>query len=177
MEKIAFIVERLNLPPFNKNIITMTEMDSKSSIELLDLLCEIIIAIDSDQEVIKREAADAKISRILHFLSVMKFNVPGDRQEDFQTMLINGDKEILHSVIHWSLSKFDHLQKRAYLAKYLLPIDIPSEFLGDDLVVELSQRLKELQLQFKDIHKSYEQIRGSGKNNYYYYNTIASVFF
>ena len=162
MEKIAFIVERLQMPPFNKTIATMTEIDSKTAIELLDLLCEIIIEIDPDQEILLRETAEQKITRILHFLSVMKFNVPGDRQEDFQTMLLNGDKEILHSITHWCLQKFEHLQKRAYLAKFLLPIDIPSEFLNDDLVVELSQRLREMQQQFKEVHKAVEQVRGTG---------------
>ena len=57
MEKIAFIVERLQMPPFNKTIATMTEIDSKTSIELLELLTEIIIEIDPDQEVLKSEAA------------------------------------------------------------------------------------------------------------------------
>ena len=162
MEKIAFIVERLNMPPFSKGIATMTEIDSKSSMELLDLLCEIVVAIDPDQEQIKREQTDSKVARIMHFLSVMKFNVPDGRQEDFHSMLLNGDKDILNSITHWCLQKFEHLQKRAYLAKYLLPIDTPSEFMADDLVVELTQRLKDLQQQFKDAHKAVEQVRGTG---------------
>lgn len=162
MEKIAFIVERLNAPPFSKGIATMTEVDSRSSAELLDLLSEVIVAIDPDQEPIKKEPAENKVARIFHFLSIMKFNVPEGHQEDFQTMLSNGDKEILLSVIHWCLTKFEHLQKRAYLAKYLLPIDIPPEFLGDDLVIELSGRLRDLQQQFKDVHKEVEQVRSTG---------------
>ena len=142
------------MPPFEKNIATMTEVDSKTSMELLDLLCEIVVKIDSDQGELLREPAEQRVTRILHFLSVMKFNVPEDHQEDFQTMLSNGDKDILHSVMHWCLQKFEHLQKRAYLARYLLPIDIPSEFLGDDLVVELSQRLREMQQQFKEVRSA-----------------------
>ena len=49
MEKIVFIVERLNQPPFSKGISTMTEFDSKTSLELLDFMCEIISNIDIDQ--------------------------------------------------------------------------------------------------------------------------------
>ena len=49
MEKIALIVDRLNQPPFRKGLTTMTEFDSKSSLELLDYMCEIISNIDPDQ--------------------------------------------------------------------------------------------------------------------------------
>jgi hypothetical protein len=42
MEQISFIVERLNSPPFNKGYNTLTELDTKSSFEILDLICEII---------------------------------------------------------------------------------------------------------------------------------------
>ena len=38
MERIAFIVERLNMPPFDKGIATMTEFDSITSIDLLEVL-------------------------------------------------------------------------------------------------------------------------------------------
>ena len=66
MEKIAFIVERLQMAPFNKTIATMTEIDSKTSIELLELLSEIRIEIDPDQEVLKSEAPEQRVRRILH---------------------------------------------------------------------------------------------------------------
>ena len=49
MEKIALIVDRLNQPPFSKGLTTMTEFDSKSSLELLDYMCEIMSSIDPDQ--------------------------------------------------------------------------------------------------------------------------------
>jgi len=49
MEKIALIVDRLNQAPFNKGLTTMTEFDSKSSLDLLDYMCEIISSIDTDQ--------------------------------------------------------------------------------------------------------------------------------
>lgn len=162
MEKISFIVEALNQPPFKKGISTMTELDSKNGNELMDLLCEIIVEIDRDQEPIFKEPFDFRIRRIMQFLSVMKFNIPEDQYEDFQALLVNYDKELMYTIIHWCLSRFEHLSKRAYLAKYLMPIDIPAEFLNEDLIVELSQRLKELQADFKEVHKTYEQIRSTG---------------
>lgn len=162
MEKIAFIVDRLNQPPFNKGISTMTELDSKMGGELFDLLCEVIVASDPDQEPIFKEPIDFRVKRVIQYLQIMKFNIPEDHLEDFQNLLFNSDKEILYTILNWCLQRFEHLQKRAYLAKYLMPLDIPAEFLNEDLVAELSQRLKELQVDFKEIHKQVEQVRASG---------------
>ena len=45
MERIAFIVERLNMPPFDKGIATMTEFDSITSIDLLEVLLLLLLYI------------------------------------------------------------------------------------------------------------------------------------
>ena len=162
MDRIQFVVERLNAPPFNKKIATMADLDSKTSLELLDVICEIIVEIDPDQESITREPTEYKVERIIQFLNVMKFNIPEEQIDDFQNMLANGDNETLHDVMHWCLQRFDHLKKRAYLAKYLMPLDVPPEFMNEDLIIELSESLKELQADFKEIHKTVDQLRGSG---------------
>lgn len=161
MEKIAFIVDRLNMPPFNKGFPTMTEFDGKSSLELLDLLCEIIIHTDPKQADLKKEATEGRIQSVMQFLRVMKF-VPEDQLEDIRTILSSGDKDILQTVIHWSLQRFEHLQKRAYLALYLTPENIAPEYMSDDLIIDLLARLKELQADFKEVHKTIDQMRSTG---------------
>jgi intraflagellar transport protein 81 len=161
-EKIALIVQKLNAPPFSKRIGTLSELDSKNSLELLDLMCEIVCTIDPDQDSIYKENTETRVRQIIQFLVVMKFNIPEEQMEDFQNLLLEGDKEMLQTIMHWCLQKFEHLQKRAYLAKYLMPVEIPAEFFNDDLIAELSQRLKELQTDFKDVHKAADQTRSSG---------------
>lgn len=162
MEKLAFIVERLNKPPFSMGIDTMADIDTKSSLQLLSILTDIVIAIDPDQQGLKKEDPEGKVQRIIKFLQVMKFNLPDDQLEDFTGMMMAGDKEVLHSVLHWCLQRFEPLQKRAYLAKYLMPMDIPPDFLGDELINELLQNLKELQGNFKEVHKNVDQMRADG---------------
>lgn len=175
MEQISFIVERLNAPPFNKGYNTLTEVDAKSSLELLDLICEVITNIDKDQENIITDQIENRVGRIVQFLLIMKFNIQNDQVEDFREHLLSGDKDILFSVLLWCLQRFEHLQKRAYLAKYLLPLDVPAEFMGEQLVVELSQRLRDLQLEFKEIHKAVEQVRASGTKPAELKNEIAQL--
>ena len=178
MEKIALIVDRLNQPPFSKGLTTMTEFDSKSSLELLDYMCEIMSSIDPDQvllinSVIRGEWIFEYYVRILK--ACIKSQLIWECTESFsswqlwnstflKTKLkifkdyfsrvctswyrfskswvdfitdISGDKEILHTVMHWCLQRYDHLKKRAYLSKFLLPTEIPAEFLNDDLVFKI----------------------------------------
>jgi hypothetical protein len=120
---ISFIVERLNMPPFNKRLDTMTEFDSMSSLELLELMCEIITAIDPGQKSIHKEANDFRVKRIIQFLTVTKFNIPEDQFEDFQDLLMSGDKKFLHKVIHWSLKKLDQMQKQSSISILKMPVN------------------------------------------------------
>ena len=162
MEKISFIVERLNQRPFNKGITTLSEFDSKTPFELMELICDVVVSIDPEQEPIRGESTDNKIQRLMHFLTVMKFGIPEDQIDSFHNFLLSGDKETLHTVIHWCLFRYDHLKKRAYLAKYLMPVDISAEYLGDELISELSNTLKELRADFKEVHKVADQNKGTG---------------
>ncbi len=138
----------------------MSEFDGKPSLDLLDILCDVLIAIDPEQEPLRKLDTEPRIQRILNFLRVMKF--ANDEQfEDVKTLMMAGDKEMLQTVLHWCLQRFELLQKRSYLAKYLSPEVIAPEYMNEELVVELSQRLKEMQTEFKDIHKRVDQLRST----------------
>ena len=39
-------------------------------------------------------------------------------------------KETIYSVLHWVLSEDENLRKRKYLSRYLMPIDVPMEYLS-----------------------------------------------
>lgn len=162
MEKIPFIVDRLNQPPFSKGFASLTDLDYKSSLELLEMLCEIVISIDPDQGNLVRETSEFRVQQIFQFLNVMKYPVPAEQGEYFMNMMMDGDKDVLHDVMFWCLQGYDRLKKRAYLAKYLMPVDVPAEFLSDPTVDENLQHLKEFQAQFKDIHKNYDQMQNTG---------------
>lgn len=174
MEKIIFVVDRLNHPPFNKGFTTITEVDSKSSGELLQLVCDIIIHIDPDMENLNNEIIENKIQRIIQFLIVLKY-ITNDQIDNILNFLLEGDKETMYNIMHWCLSKFEHLQKRAYLAKYLMPLEIPPEFQSDELVYELSETLKVMQNEFKNVHKNADQNRSTGMKPSDYQNEIGQL--
>lgn len=163
MEKISFIVDRLNSSPFNKSYSTLSEFDSLSNYDLFNLTTSIIVKIDPEQEPIYKEPLEYQVPRMLNFLRVMKYdfgdiNNNPDLYDQYTNILSNYDKETLHEILYWCLQKFEPLQKRAYLAKYLLPVDVPPEFMNDDLIFELSNNLKEYQNEFKEVHKTVDKM-------------------
>ena len=57
--------------------------------------------------------------------------------------MIAGDKSTVHDVLAWLLGHMDALKQRAYLAKYLVPVDVPHEFVADP---EIDRALQECQM-------------------------------
>jgi len=44
---------------------------------------------------------------------------------------VQGDKQVLHPILEWLLRNLDDLRKRAFLAQYLVKIEIPPDILAD----------------------------------------------
>lgn len=48
-----------------------------------------------------------------------------------------GQKHVIYPILHWLLEKMAELKKRAYLAKYLVKLDVTPEIQGDADVAEM----------------------------------------
>jgi intraflagellar transport protein 81 len=57
------------------------------------------------------------------------------------------------------LQRLPELQKRAYLARFLVNVEVPEHMFNDDEIVEVYQNYKDLQEQFKEVHKSSEKYK------------------
>ena len=51
------------------------------------------------------------------------------------------------------------MRKRAYLAKFLVPINIPPEMLTEDDMKNLYQQYKDLQAEFQVNHQQLEEVQ------------------
>ena len=58
--------------------------------------------------------------------------------------MVTGDKIVVHPIMKWCLEKFAELKKRAYLARFLVKIEIPNEFLSDPQVNDLNSQVKSI---------------------------------
>lgn len=57
------------------------------------------------------------------------------------------------------LERLPELAQRAYLARFLRPVVVPEEFFADEQIVSLMQKYTAAQDEFKERHKSLEQLR------------------
>ncbi|CAM9445118.1 unnamed protein product [Ectocarpus sp. 13 AM-2016] len=160
MAEIQFIVDKLNEPPFSKDL-RLVAFDEKSPADLLQQLNEIFTAIDPQQMSEQDEPGDASTTRMMSFLVMLKFPIPDHEREGFRRGLAVGDKEVVYPAMHWCLQRLPQLKKRAYLARYLMPVEVPMEFMQDQALIDLHESHRQLQAEFKATHKQVDQTRNT----------------
>lgn len=162
-QQIRFIIEKLNESPFSRHY-NLVSFDAVDSFNLLQLLNDILAEISSEHKLdLRQEAPEQTAVRLFSFLRVLKYK-PSVDLNSFRQGLLQGDKQITYSLMQWLLEKMPELKKRAYLAKYLVRIEVPAEFQQDDQMIELNTTHEELVEQFKELHKTVEQQRSSKFN-------------
>ncbi|GLE05425.1 hypothetical protein PINS_up014438 [Pythium insidiosum] len=131
MSELQLIVEQLNKEPFRLGL-TLVAFDEKSNFELLQILNEVFTEIDSKHNVdLRAEADEARALRYLEFLQLLKFPLPRDI-DGFREALIHGDRQVLYPILHWALKALPAHKKRAYLGRFLAPLNVPQEFFGNE---------------------------------------------
>uniref|UniRef100_A0A8C8E056 Intraflagellar transport 81 homolog n=1 Tax=Oryzias sinensis TaxID=183150 RepID=A0A8C8E056_9TELE len=143
-EQLKFIVEQLNKEPFKKNF-NLVMFDSLEPIQLLQILNDVLAEIDP------------KVNMLGCFSSSNKSDL-----SSFQQGLVTGSKSVIHPILYWLLQRVPDLKKRAYLARFLVKLEVPAEFLHDDIVSDTYHQYEELVEGFKMYHKECEQLRTSG---------------
>ncbi|KAL4220507.1 Intraflagellar transport protein 81 [Mactra antiquata] len=163
-EQLKFIVQELNKEPFNKSY-NLISFDSLEPLQLLQVLNDVLGHIDPKQAMdIREETPDMTAIRIFGCLRVLKYKPPTDDVSTFRTGLVQGDKPIVYHILEWMLKNIPGLQKRAYLAKYLVKVEVPAEIKQEEQVVDLYQQYEELIENFKELHKQAENLKNSGYN-------------
>ncbi|MGH0144197.1 UNVERIFIED_CONTAM: hypothetical protein FKN15_047057 [Acipenser sinensis] len=145
-EQIKSIVEQLNKEPFKKNFNLIT-FDSLEPMQLLQVLNDVLAEIDPKQSIdIREEMPDQTAKRMFGLLGMMKYKPPGNNSDtsSFRQGLVTGSKPVIHPILYWLLQRTNELKKRAYLARFLMKLEVPGEFLQDDVVADTyHQRLEE----------------------------------
>nr|XP_033811129.1 intraflagellar transport protein 81 homolog isoform X2 [Geotrypetes seraphini] len=163
-DQIKFIVEKLNKEPFKKNYNLIT-FDSLEPMQLLQVLNDVLAEIDPKHSVdIREEMPDQTAKRMLSLLGILKYKPPANTGDmsTFRQGLVVGSKPVVHPVLYWLLQKTNELKKRAYLARFLVKLEVPAEFLQDDTVADTNKQYEELMEGFKNLHKECEQLKMSG---------------
>eukprot|EP00070_Physeter_catodon_P029124 XP_028336018.1 intraflagellar transport protein 81 homolog isoform X4 [Physeter catodon] len=163
-DQIKFIVDNLNKEPFRKNYNLIT-FDSLEPMQLLQVLSDVLAEIDPKQVVdIREEMPEQTAKRMLSLLGILKYRPPGNATDmsNFRQGLVIGSKPVIYPVLHWLLQRTNELKKRAYLARFLIKLEVPSEFLQDETVADTNKQYEDLMEAFKTLHKECEQLKTSG---------------
>ncbi|KAF4032172.1 Intraflagellar transport 81 calponin homology domain [Phytophthora infestans] len=162
MSELQLIVEHLNKEPFRLGL-TLVAFDEKSNFELLQILHEVFVEIDPTRHSgvdLRAEADEARAQRYLEFLQLLKFPLPRDI-DGFREALVHGDRQTIYTLLHWALKSLSAHQKRAYLGRFLAPLNVPQEYFGDGSLNAMYEHYQQLQNQFKAVHKEVDQLRAS----------------
>lgn len=65
-------------------------------------------------------------------------------------------------MLEWLLHRIPELKTRAYLARFLVKVEVPPEVAVDPEVADLYQQYEDLIGQFKECHRELEGVRNSG---------------
>ncbi|CAL1616469.1 unnamed protein product [Knipowitschia caucasica] len=163
-EQLKFIVDQLNREPFKKNLNLIT-FDSLEPMQLLQILNDVLAEIDPKHAIdIREEMPEQTTKRMCALLGMLKYKPPGDLSDvsRFRQGLVTGGKSVVHPILFWLLQKVPELKKRSYLARFLFKMEIPAEFLQDDVINDTYHQYEELVEAFKTYHKECEQLRTSG---------------
>ncbi|XP_073322461.1 intraflagellar transport protein 81 homolog [Pagrus major] len=163
-EQLKFIVEQLNKDPFKKNFNLIT-FDSLEPMQLLQILNDVLAEIDPKQALdIREEMPEQTVKRMCALLGMLKYKPPGNHSDvsSFRQGLVIGSKPVVHPILYWLLQRVPELRKRAYLARFLVKLEVPAEFLQDDVITDTYHQYEELVASFKIYHKECEMLRTSG---------------
>jgi len=130
------------------------EFDDKAPLELLELLNKVLGNLDPQHNAIdiQRETQDKTQERICGYLKVLGY--PSDFNPSFQRDVVHGEKRTIQHLLFWLITRLPELQRRAYTAKFLVPLEIPDEYLVDDDMRNTFQTYKDLQAEFQATHQN-----------------------
>ncbi|XP_029618418.1 intraflagellar transport protein 81 homolog [Salmo trutta] len=57
-------------------------------------------------------------------------------RSSFRQGLVTGSKHVIHPILHWLLQRITELKKRAYLARFLVKLEVPAEFLQGGVITD-----------------------------------------
>uniref|UniRef100_A0A9J2Q4D3 Intraflagellar transport protein 81 homolog n=1 Tax=Ascaris lumbricoides TaxID=6252 RepID=A0A9J2Q4D3_ASCLU len=164
-ESLRTIVNGLNAEPFNMNL-NLISFDSMSSNRLIQVLSDVLQWIDGAELIdIREEAPDETALRIFNSLRILKYRPPNDIEQlqEWRRGIVEGEKTAINPILEWIFKDTESLKERAYLAKYLITVEVPGKIFHysiiritrefqDSEIVELQNEVTRLMDEFKEIH-------------------------
>ncbi|XP_041482844.1 intraflagellar transport protein 81 homolog [Lytechinus variegatus] len=159
--QLKYVVEQLNKDPFRRNY-NLISFDALEPLQLLQVLNDVLSEINPQHKLdIREETPDATAMRMLAELKVLKYK-PSVEPATFRQGLVAGNKPVVYSILEWLFQKMPELKKRAYLARFLVKIEVPGEILQEEAVMDTYTQYEALVDGFMELHRTSETLKTSG---------------
>ena len=153
-----FIVSRLN-DCFGLDL-TLVDFDEKAPLELLQLLLDVLADLDPRLRGDVRDAGTAESAgRAADLLRLLKYpplrdRADADGYQKWVDAAAAGATTTVHPALHWLLGDVERHRTRAYVARFLAPVDVPPHLLDDAALREAFEHHRALQRDFRDAHRA-----------------------
>ncbi|GMT33891.1 hypothetical protein PFISCL1PPCAC_25188, partial [Pristionchus fissidentatus] len=164
-DEIKTIVASLNEPPFSMGI-NLISFDHFTKDKLLQTLSDVLCHINDVPRVdIRNEPADQTALRVMNSLRIFKFRPPTDIEQldEWRAGIVEGSPSSIYPVLFYLFSHSDQLKQRAYLARFLVKVDVPQEMQDPDLH-QMQEEISELMEQFKEAHSRTLEMTGDSEH-------------
>ncbi|XP_063696260.1 intraflagellar transport protein 81 homolog [Culicoides brevitarsis] len=160
-ENLKIIVQEVNsLLGTDYNLISF---DSLSPELLLQCLVDVFAHFDACEKFeIKDTDPEESNRRIIDALRKIQYRPENVDLLNFKTLLVHGDKKVVHPILGWIVENKERVKKTTYLARFLIPLNLPSEAIAIPEVSNIWNQYQSIMDDFKEAHKSYEQSRQEG---------------
>ena len=100
------------------------DFDGKRPDEHIQILNDVIATLRPDLKAdVRASSRDEVVEEMRLFLMTHKCKCLPCDEDGFRR------KETIYPVLHWVLSEYEQLRKRTYLSRYIMPVDVPMEYL------------------------------------------------
>ena len=105
-------------------------LDELTTFDLGDLVFKIFKYLNPDLSINARQTQPQEIIfQVTEFLRILAYDC--EFAPEWEAGLLNGDRKVIYPIYYFLLKNQQALKKRAYLAKFLVPLDIPADYVGD----------------------------------------------
>ncbi len=126
---------------------SQVDFDDKHPGELLQVLNDVLASLNAELKADFRTATkDEVVEHMRHFLIKHGCMCVPNLNDEFS------NKGTINQMLYWVLSNYESLQKEEYLAHYLSPVEVPSEYMfmqTNENLRELFDAYKELQVEVR----------------------------
>ncbi|XP_050081847.1 intraflagellar transport protein 81 homolog [Anopheles aquasalis] len=175
-EDLKLIVIELNkLLGTEYNLITF---DSLSAESLLQVLVDVFHAFDAIEKLDVREADPEETNgQVMEALRKVQYRPAVDIEDPgaFRRGLLRGEKKLIHPILRWMLENRERVKKAAYLARFLIPLDLPPEAMSMPELGTLWAQYQQTMNDFKEAHRAHGQSVYEGTQTRELRNDISAI--